>query len=139
MPFLHIRIAPRRGTQVDAAALACDFTRMAADLLGKRADLTSVRVERIEPGDWFIDGVPGERRLPTGHVQIQVTQGTNTAAEKAAFVARAYERLAAAMGPLHPASYVVVDEIAADAWGYGGRTQAARRLETDAVATAATP
>lgn len=139
MPFLHIRIAPRRGTEVDSAALACDFTQIAVELLGKRADLTSVRVERVEPGDWFIGGVPGERRLPTGHVQIQVTQGTNTAAEKAAFVARAYQRLAAALGPLHPASYVVVDEIPADAWGYAGRTQAARRLEAGEPATAAVP
>jgi 4-oxalocrotonate tautomerase len=139
MPFLHIRIAPRRGAAVDTAALACDFTRLAADVLGKRADLTSVRVERVEPGDWFIDGVPGDRRLATGHVQIQVTQGTNTPAEKAAFVGRAYERLAATLGPLHPASYVVVQEIPADAWGYGGRTQAARRLEAEAAATAAVP
>ena len=139
MPFLHIRIAPRRGTEVDAAALACDFTQLAAELLGKRADLTSVRVERVEPGDWFVGGVPGDRRLATGHVQIQVTQGTNTAAEKAGFIARAYQRLAAALGPLHPASYVVIEEIPADAWGYGGRTQAARRLEASPEATAAVP
>jgi hypothetical protein len=35
--------------------------------------------------------------------------------------------LEAALGSLHPASYVVVDELDAGAWGYDGRTQAACR------------
>jgi 4-oxalocrotonate tautomerase len=74
------------------------------------------------------------RGQSTAQLQIQITAGTNTAAEKAAFIAAAFEELGTLLGGLHPASYVVVDEIAADAWGYGGRTQAARRLD---AATAA--
>jgi 4-oxalocrotonate tautomerase len=63
------------------------------------------------------------------HVQIQITEVTNTAIETARFVTAAFDTLAAHLGELHPASYVVVEEIAADAWGYGGATQAARRLQ----------
>ena len=59
----------------------------------------------------------------------------NTDAEKAAFIGAAFEALGAALGPIAPASYVVVEEIDAAAWGYGGRTQAARR--TDALAARA--
>ena len=38
------------------------------------------------------------------------------------------------LGPLHEASYVHVHDVPADAWGYGGRTQAHRRAATAAIA-----
>ena len=39
----------------------------------------------------------------------------------------AYEALSQQLGPLHEASYVVVQEVPAGDWGYGGRTQAQRK------------
>jgi phenylpyruvate tautomerase PptA (4-oxalocrotonate tautomerase family) len=34
-----------------------------------------------------------------------------------------------ALGPLHEASYVVVEDVPGEAWGYGGRKRAARQPE----------
>jgi len=33
------------------------------------------------------------------------------------------------LGPLHPESYILVREVKADAYGYGGRTQERRYVE----------
>ena len=42
------------------------------------------------------------------------------------------DRLEAALdellGPLHPASYIIVTDIAADSWGYAGETQELRHV-----------
>jgi len=51
---------------------------------------------------------------------------TNTREEKAAFVAGTYAALADRLGALHEESYVHVHDVRAEAYGYGGRTQAWR-------------
>ncbi len=78
---------------------------------------------------------------PTAMLEISITQGTNTAAQKAAFIARAFAELEAQLGlgqgqGLEPASYVIVREVPARDWGYGGQTQAARALARAAIAQA---
>ena len=57
-------------------------------------------------------------------------------------IAAAYAELAQQLGeglPLEDASYVIVRELPAGDWGYGGVTQAARRSVTFATAAEASP
>ena len=78
---------------------------------------------------WHIGGKPVEQ--PTALLEISITQGTNTQEEKAAFIQAAFaelQRQLAGDGALATASYVVVRELPASDWGYGGRTQQARKL-----------
>ncbi|UUZ78419.1 hypothetical protein LP414_13035 [Polaromonas sp. P1(28)-13] len=52
-------------------------------------------------------------------------------------MAAAFEELQRQLGagqPLEPASYVIVREVPATDWGYGGQTQAARRQARAPVA-----
>ena len=60
------------------------------------------------------------------HLDIKITDGTNTKSQKAAYVQRVFDELAALLAPLDPTSYIVIDDVRADAWGFGGRTQEAR-------------
>lgn len=72
---------------------------------------------------------PSEVTGPTAFLEISVTEGTNTAQEKEAFIAAAFEELQHQLGHgqlLAPASYVIVREVSATNWGYGGQTQATR-------------
>ncbi|MDD2924301.1 MAG: tautomerase family protein, partial [Rhodoferax sp.] len=67
---------------------------------------------------------------PTAFLEISVTQGTNTAQQKADFIAAAFEELQHQLGAgqaLERASYVIVRELPVTDWGYGGQTQAARK------------
>lgn len=133
MPFIHIRLAGAAPTPERLAALSQEIVAITANHLRKQAALTAVLIEPLAAaGLWTI----GDNAAPTAaHLEIAVTAGTNTAAEKAAFIAAAENALRRAAGPdLPTATYVVVREIAADSWGYGGRTQADRHAAAKAPA-----
>ena len=68
---------------------------------------------------------------------MKVTEGTNTKDEKAAFLRGAYAAAEAVLGPVDPASYIVIQEVRADAWGYAGATQEQRYIESRAPAAGA--
>lgn len=124
MPTLQLKLAPPQPAD-RLASLAGRLTDLSTRILGKRREVTAVVVEELWPGRWFIGG----RQVSdaTALLVIRVTQGTNSAEEKQAFVEAAYEALSQEIGPLHEASYVVVQEVPAGDWGYGGRTQAQRK------------
>lgn len=131
MPFLHLRVG-RALTPAQTRSLAEQLTAITHEHLHKRAEVTAVQIEPVEPAQWFI----GARtlvalELASFQLEIQVTEGTNTKAEKAAWITAAWQELAAALGPLHPASYAVIQEVRADAWGYGGFTQERRAVLPD--------
>jgi 4-oxalocrotonate tautomerase len=129
MPTLNLKVTP----PIDAAqaqTLAAALTTLTADVLGKRREVTTVTVESLSAGQWFIAGQPTARA--TAQLQIHVTAGTNTAEQKAKFIAAAFALLQSELAPdgsLEAASYVQVHELPATDWGYGGRTQAARQAE----------
>ncbi len=85
-------------------------------------------IDDLPVARWHIGGaVPAQ---PTALLEISITAGTNTAEEKAAFIDAAFAELQRQLGggkPLAAASYVIVRELPATDWGYGGLTQAARR------------
>lgn len=129
MPFLDVRIS--LGSTPDGASeIAVELTRLTADLLGKRREVTAVAIDWLPAEQWFIGG---EALAGTGRrsffLKIEITTGTNTKDQKAAFVAAVFAAMERLLGPLAPASYVVVQEVAADAWGYAGRTQEYRYIE----------
>ena len=67
---------------------------------------------------------------PTALPAISITQGANSANNKAAFIKAAFAELRhqlAADGVLADASDVMARDLPATDWGYGGRTQQARR------------
>ncbi|WAJ28287.1 tautomerase family protein [Antarcticirhabdus aurantiaca] len=125
MPFVHIRVAGLDLAPPQVETLQREATRLMADAMGKKAELTAVLVEIHDAARWSIGGRP----VPAAaHLDVRVTEGTNSEDEKAEFIRQAHGLLARVVGPDLPlATYVVVDEVPADAWGYGGSTQAMRR------------
>jgi 4-oxalocrotonate tautomerase len=127
MPTLQLKLSPPLPAE-RLSTLARRLTQLSTDVLGKRSELTALTVEELWPGRWFIGG----RTAPqaTAMLEIRVTRGTNSEEEKEDFIAAAYDELEHQLGSLAEASYVVVQEVAATDWGYGGRTQAARKSKT---------
>ena len=130
MPTLQLKITPPQAAE-RLQVLARRLTDLSTQVLGKRQEVTAVIVEELWPGRWFIGGRNAGQA--TALLEIRVTQGTNSAEEKEAFVRAAYEELWQQLGPLAEASYVVVQEVAATDWGYGGKTQAQRRKTAPAL------
>lgn len=134
MPFLKLELS-RRPSRETVARLASTLTDLTAELLHKKRELTVVAVESLAPHEWSVGGVGhDEQASPCGfHLQITVTEGTNTKDEKAAFIDRTFAAIEAIVGAVEPTSYVVVHEVRADAWGYGGRTQQHRTIAAKAL------
>ncbi|MGY8525497.1 tautomerase family protein [Paracidovorax citrulli] len=123
MPHLRLQIsgAPDDALTTQAAATVAELTRT---VLGKRREVIAVTVETIPAQAWFIGGEPlsasGRRAF---HLDITVTDETNTKAEKAKYLAAVHEAMEGLLGDLHPCSYIHVIDARAAAYGYGGRTQ----------------
>ncbi|MCI4661280.1 MAG: hypothetical protein MRY63_05585 [Neomegalonema sp.] len=91
--------------------------------LGKKRELTSVLVESTVAAHWEIGGIA---RASAAHLEVCVTAGTNSDAEKRRFIANAMESLRNALPGVSEATYVVIRELPGSSWGYDGRTQADR-------------
>ncbi len=127
MPAIIITIAGRAPNREQTNVLIAETTRLMHELMGKRVDLTSVRIEHVPVDRWGIGGaLVGEGGAAAAHMDIKITAGTNSAKEKAAMVAAGYRLMEDVLGPVHEACYVIIHELAADAWGFAGQTQAAR-------------
>jgi 4-oxalocrotonate tautomerase len=127
MPVLKLHIAPLQNPE-QYARLASALTHITERVLHKDAALTAVLIDDLPAARWYIGAQAVQQ--PTALLEISVTQGTNTAAEKAQWIAEAFAELAKQLGlgaGLAPASYCVVRELPASDWGYGGLTQAQRR------------
>jgi 4-oxalocrotonate tautomerase len=127
MPILTLKLSAHANLK-DANALAFDLTALSAEVLHKRSDVTSVVFERIPANDWWVGGEVSAQVLM--QLDIRITHGTNSTAEKAAFVAAAFALLPQHLAQgqqLHATCYISVQELAATDWGYGGYTQQQRR------------
>jgi 4-oxalocrotonate tautomerase len=136
MPTLQLRITPPQSA-TRLAVLARRLTELSTELLGKRKEVTAVVIDEVMPGRWYIDAQ--RPREPSALLEISITRGTNTEAEKQGFIAAAWRELEQQLGPLEAASYVVVRELPASDWGYAGTTQAARRQQAEAAGASANP
>lgn len=123
MPFVRMTITPAPSAAT-AHRLAHGATRLMAEVLGKKAELTSVLVEAPAAAAWTIGSHAQDR---AAHLEALVTLGTNTPEEKCTFLRHAADLLRTELGTLPEATYVVVRDIPADDWGYDGRSQADRR------------
>lgn len=128
MPYLNLNLPMAPSPDVTAKAAEI-LTHLTAELLGKKPELTAVAITETPRDNWYI----GARPLPAGqssfYLDIKVTEGTNTKNEKARYVEAVFDAMTALLGDLAPASYVVINEVHADAWGYSGQTQEFRYIK----------
>jgi 4-oxalocrotonate tautomerase len=110
---------------VRAAELVASLT---ARRLRKDPEVTAVAVDVVPPERWFVAGRSLAQWQRTAFfLEVRVTDGSNTSDEKRAFIAEAFDALGKLLGELHAESYIHVIDARADAYGYGGVPQEARR------------
>ncbi|MFG1465526.1 4-oxalocrotonate tautomerase [Xanthobacter sp. DSM 24535] len=129
MPILQLKLSGTADT-ARASAVAATLSALSARILRKDPALTSVAVDFLDPALWFVGGRSlAEAGLASFWLDIAVVDGTNTKDEKATYLAAVFAAMGDLLGPLHPESYILVREVKADAYGYGGRTQESRYVE----------
>jgi len=129
MPYLNFKHSNQLSDDV-AAKVATVLTDLTALVLKKKRELTALTFEHVPEQQWYIGGVSlAAQRLHSFCLDIKVTEGTNTKDEKAQFVSQAFASMESILGSLAAASYVVIHEVRADAWGYRDQTQEYRYID----------
>lgn len=124
MPFARITVAGFTLDPQQKGSLAAEVAALVVRALRKDPARTAALVEEVPAPAASVGGAPAPW---LAHLEVIVTEGTSSPAEKARFLEGADALLRRALGPLPEATYVVVREVPADAWGFAGRTQAARK------------
>jgi 4-oxalocrotonate tautomerase len=134
MPILNVKIsAAPSGELVTAVSEA--LLELTTRILHKKRELTAIAIDFVPPEHWVVGGKTlAEQHKRSVYFDIKIVDGTNTKDEKAAYVAAAFEAFARLLGDLHEESYIYIQDVRADAYGYGGRTQEHRyiRAQLDA-------
>ncbi len=129
MPLITVSYASARQSpqlKVDIAAAVSELT---AKILHKDPKVTAIIVKSVAADDWFAGGrTLADQKLASYWIDIHVTEGTNTKDEKAAYLAAMFKRMGELLGPLHEETYLHVDEVRGDAYGFGGLTQERRYI-----------
>ena len=129
MPLITVTYSSSRHSPSLKADIAAGVTELTAQILHKDPKVTAIIVKSVDAADWFAGGKSlAEQKLASFWLDIHVTEGTNTKDEKAAYIAAMFKRMGELLGPLHNESYLHVDEVRGDAYGFGGLTQERRYI-----------
>ncbi len=135
MPLITVTYSSSRQAPSLKADIAAAVTELTAKILRKDPKVTAVIVRYVDAADWFAGGSSlAEQGLASFWLDVHVSEGTNTKDEKADYLAATFRRMGELLGPLHHETYIHVDEVRGDAYGFGGLTQERRyiagKLET---------
>jgi 4-oxalocrotonate tautomerase len=129
MPLITVTYSSSRRAPSLKADLAAAVGELTAKILNKDPKVTAIVIRSVDAADWFAGGKSlAEQNLASFWLDIHVTEGTNTKDEKAAYIAAVFKRMGELLGPLHHESYLHVDEVRGDAYGFGGLTQERRYI-----------
>lgn len=129
MPLITVTYSSSRQAPSMKADIAAAVTELTAGILHKDPKVTAIIVKSVDAADWFAGGKSlAEQGLASFWLDVHVSEGTNTKDEKAAYIAAMFKRMGELLGPLHNESYLHVDEVRGDAYGFGGLTQERRYI-----------
>lgn len=134
MPYLYVRIAGPEEDPELSERIASELLAVTGQVLGKREAVTAIDIDFVSDSTWFVGGTRiAEQQLSTFYLNIKITEGTNTKDQKAAYVEQVFAAIESLIGPTAPASYIVIDDVRADAWGFDGKSQEHRYISAKAV------
>jgi 4-oxalocrotonate tautomerase len=129
MPLISVTYSSSRQSPSLKADIAAAVSELTAKILHKDPKVTAIIVKSAAAADWFAGGKSlAEQNLASFWLDVHVTEGTNTKDEKAAYLAAMFKRMGELLGPLHTESYLHVDEVKGDAYGFGGLSQERRYI-----------
>ena len=129
MPLITVSYSTTRQSPSLKSDIAAAVSELTAKILHKDPKVTAIIVKSVDPADWFAGSKSlAEQKLASFWLDIHVTEGTNTKDEKAAYLAAMFARMGEFLGSLHTESYLHVDEVKGDAYGFGGLTQERRYI-----------
>lgn len=129
MPHIVVHLSGQSDPAVNRRVVD-SVAGLTQSVLGKKLPVIAITLQHIPHDLWFIGGrALSELGKNAFHLDISVTDETNTKAEKARFIKEIYASFQEILGELHECSYVHVIDARAAAYGYGGATQEYRHQQ----------
>ncbi|HWV52108.1 tautomerase family protein [Pseudorhodoplanes sp.] len=123
MPIINIAVTGKPDPAL-SQRLGSEVTALTKAHLRKDPTVTAVAVNYVDPRHWFAGGKSlAAQNANTFWLDIKVVDGTNTKQELSDYIERVFAALSEILGKMHNESYVLVHEVPAPAYGYGGKTQ----------------
>lgn len=128
MPIINVTVSGKSDRAL-SAQIAAAVSELTATHLRKDPTITAIVVTYVDPEHWFAGGKSlAEQNANSFWLDIKVVDGTNTKQEMAAYLEAIFGRFEQLLGNLHSESYILVHEVPAAAYGYGGKTQEFRYI-----------
>jgi len=129
MPYIDVTVTGSPDVAL-SERIATEVNDLTKTHLRKDPTLTAVSVSYVDPRHWFAGGKSlASQGASSFWLDIKVVDGTNTKQEMATYLDAVFGSLSNIIGSMHTESYVLVHEVPASAYGYGGKTQEYRYIE----------
>jgi 4-oxalocrotonate tautomerase len=123
MPYINVKVTAKSDPSL-SARIARQAGELTSAHLHKDPTVTAVAVDYVDPQHWFVGGRSlAEQETGTYWLDIKVTAGTNTKQEMAAYLEAIHAFMSDTLGGISGTSYILVHEVPASNWGFGGKTQ----------------
>jgi 4-oxalocrotonate tautomerase len=132
MPILNVKVSQPASPAL-TQAIADKLLELTTRILHKKPELTAIAIDHVPPEQWIVGGTTlAAQGKNSFYFDIKVVDGTNTKDEKAQYVAECFAAFSRLLAPLHEESYIYVQDVRAEAYGYGGLTQEYRYIKAKA-------
>jgi 4-oxalocrotonate tautomerase len=129
MPILNLKMSGLENPDL-TQAIVNKLTEITAKELNKEPEVTVVTVTYISEKNWFVNRNNLENQnLKSFYLDIKITDSTNLKQEKESYIKAVFELMEESLKNLHNESYIYVEEVKADSYGYGGKTQEYRYIK----------
>jgi 4-oxalocrotonate tautomerase len=129
MPILNVKVS-QPASAVMTAAISESLLELTTRILRKQRDLTAIAIDYVAPEHWIVGGSSlAQQHKNSFYFDIKVVDGTNTKDEKAQYAAECFAAFEKLLGNVHQESYIYVQDVRAEAYGFGDLTQEYRYIK----------
>lgn len=130
MPILNLKISKSLNSK-ELQSVATDLTTITAKHLRKKSEVTAITFLFVDKAHWFINSKSLDSLNQNSfYLDIKITDGTSLKEEKSDYIRAIFAYMQSILENIHSESYVYVEEVKADAYGFGGLTQEFRYIKT---------
>ena len=128
MPILKVKVSATPSPAL-TREIADTLLELTTRILRKKRELTAITIDYVPPEHWVVGGATlAAQGKSSFYFDIKVVDGTNTKDEKAQYVRECFAAFSRLLPNLHEESYIHVDDVKAEAYGFGGLTQEYRYI-----------
>lgn len=129
MPILNVKVSRPASAEL-VHEISETLLELTIRILRKKRELTAIAIDFVPPEHWVVGGATlAAQGKSSFYFDIKVVDGTNTKDEKAQYIRECFAAFEKLLGSLHPESYIYVQDVRAEAYGFGGMTQEFRYIQ----------